>query len=159
MQIHILGNVCSGKTHLAKKLAQKFQLEYFSLDEISFKNNHSKRTEKEINDKIQELVKKKNRISEGIFINEKWAQILIENTEKVYILKVNPIILLARVFKRNFELRKKKTPESFEHFLKMLKYALFYNKKILKEYKSQLQQIGIDYKEVKGEEDIIKDLQ
>lgn len=154
MQIHILGNVCSGKTYIVKKISRKFKLKNFSLDEIVFKRDHSKRTDTEISSSIEALIKNKNRISEGGFIKEAWAIRILKNTEKVYVLRVNLFIQLWRVIKRNYEFRISKNPETWVHFLKMIKYV-FKNKSIYKEYELHLQKIGVKYKKVKSLEEIV----
>lgn len=64
---------------------------------------------------------------------------------------------MRQFIKRNYEFRKSKNPETWVHFLKMIK-CVFKNKLIYKEYEFHLKKIGVKYKKVKSLEEIVRDL-
>lgn len=157
MQIHIIGNVCSGKTFIAKKLAEKIGLKHVELDKIVFKADHSKKSEEEVARGIAEVVGMRDRVSDGGFSEEGWVDELLRNTEKVYLLRVGILRNLGRVVKRNFEFRKSGRAESFGHFVKMIRYVLK-GAAIYEGYAKYLKKLGVEYKIVGSLEEILKDL-
>lgn len=157
MKIHILGNVCSGKTTLAKQLSEKLNIEYIELDNVIYNDNHEKNSETEINKKIAALLAKNNIITDSCHIQEKWIEKIIQNYDKVYVLKINFFVNIWRVFKRNRQYKKNQTPESLKHFFKMIN-RVFNSYFVYKKYYKKLNKLHVKYIKISSIDDISKDL-
>lgn len=156
MKIYIIGPPASGKTTLAKKLSEKYNIEYFELDLLIFddENDHKRRSDEEILNKFNEILDKKNWIIEDVdrtkFIKG------IELSDRIYYLKFSRMQVIKRIFKRWKNQRKGNEvynyPPTFAQLFDFLKVANSYFKKeskklnVLKKYNEKV--VYIDSKKI-----------
>lgn len=160
MKIHIIGYSGTGKTYLAKKLSNKYNIPHYDLDNIYWDNSSQKygvKTEIEKRNKLlQNILEKDDWIIEGIYY--KWLEQSFKNADIIYILDLPKYIYKLRIIKRfikrklKLEIAKKETLKSL---LDLLKWTdKFQNEdmkeiiKILEKYKEKVYFIK-DKKEIK----------
>lgn len=97
MKILIIGNSGSGKTTFAKKLSSDLDLPCFEVDSFVWKpiGYNEKRSEKEIDDSINEILKRDSWIVEGVF--GKIAEYFINDANKLIFLNPDIETCLARL--------------------------------------------------------------
>ena len=102
MKIHIIGCSGTGKTYLAKKLSNKYNIPHYDLDNIYWDNSSEKygiKTEVEKRDKLlQKILEKDDWIIEGIYY--KWLEQSFKNADIIYILDLPKYIYKFRIIKR-----------------------------------------------------------
>ena len=102
MKIHIIGCSGTGKTYLAKKLSNKYNIPHFDLDNIYWDNSSEKygvKTEIEKRNKsLQNILEKDDWIIEGIYY--KWLEQSFKNADIIYILDLPKYIYKFRIVKR-----------------------------------------------------------
>lgn len=131
-KIYIIGPSGSGKTTLAMKISEKYNIKAYELDCIVYddKNNHSKRSDKEIDSLFNKILKSESWIIEDVG-RSKFNKGL-EYCDKIYYLKINKFRVYTRVIKRwiNQKLGKEKYnyPPTLRQFFDMLKVARTYFK-------------------------------
>lgn len=156
MKIYIIGPPASGKTTLAKKLSEKYKIEYFELDLLVFddENDHKRRSDEEILNKFNEILDKKNWIIEDVgrtkFIKG------IELSDRIYYLKFSKMQIIKRIFKRWKNQRKGienyNYSPTFAQLFDFLKVANSYFKKeskklnVLKKYNEKV--VYLDSKKI-----------
>ena len=160
MKIHIIGYSGTGKTYLAKKLSNKYNIPHYDLDNIYWDNSSQKygvKTEIEKRNKLlQNILEKDDWIIEGIYY--KWLEQSFKNADIIYILDLPKYIYKFRIIKR-FIKRKLKLEtgkkETLKSLLDLLKWTdKFQNEdmkeiiKILEKYKEKVYFIK-DKKEIK----------
>ena len=126
MKIHIIGCSGSGKTHLAKALAEKYGIPHFVLDDIQWDNNADgygvkmpieKRTEL-----LNDILKNDSWIIEGVYYA--WVGKCFEDADKIYVLDIPKRVYTYRIIKRaikrklDLEEGKKETLKSVYNLLK-----------------------------------------
>ena len=148
MKIHII--VCSGtgKTYLAKKLSNKYNIPHYDLDNIYWDNSSEKygtKTEFEKRDKLlQNILEKDNWIIEGIYY--KWLEQSFKNADIIHILDLPKYIYKFRIIKR-FIKRKLKLEASKKETLKSLLDLLKWTDKFQNEDMKEIIKILKKYKE------------
>ena len=160
MKIHIIGCSGTGKTYLAKKLSNKYNIPRYDLDNIYWDNSSEKyetKTEFEKRDKLlQKILEKDSWIIEGIYY--KWLEQSFKNADIIYILDLPKYIykfrIIKRFIKRKLRLEAGKK-ENLKSLLNLLKWTdEFQNEdmkeiiKILEKYKEKVHFIK-DKKEIK----------
>ena len=138
MKIHIIGCSGTGKTYLAKKLSNKYNIPRYDLDNIYWDNSSEKyetKTEFEKRDKLlQKILEKDSWIIEGIYY--KWLEQSFKNADIIYILDLPKYIYKFRIIKR-FIKRKLKLEagkkETLKSLLDLLKWTDEFQKKDMKE--------------------------
>jgi len=132
-RIHILGPSGCGKTYLADKLTKKLNIKSYDLDDLFFKKKYNlRRDEKERNELLEDISKKKKWIIEGTYW--KWISPSIEKANLVVWLDPNPYVLNYRLVKRhllrnyNIFTKKNKRSEGWDDLIKLLKYSTSYRK-------------------------------
>ena len=150
MKIHIIGCSGMGKTYLAKKLSNKYNIPHYDLDNIYWDNSSEKygiKTEIKKRDKLLQNILEKDAWSiEGI--DYKWLEQSFKDADIIYILDLPKYIYKFRIIKRfikrklKLEISKKETLKSL---LDLLKWTdKFQNKdmkeiiKILEKYKEKV---------------------
>ena len=148
MKIYIIGPSGSGKTTLAKKLSKQYGIEHYELDKIKYDdlNGHIKRTDQEIEQILNKILKKKSWIIEDV-----GREIFIpgrEACDKMHYIKLSKVKILIRVVKRWFKQRFGKEPYNYPptlwQFYDMIRVAFIYIKKepskikSLEKYKDKL---------------------
>lgn len=102
MKIHIIGCSGTGKTYLAKKLSNKYNIPHFDLDNIYWDNSSQKygiKTKVEKRDKLfQNILEKDDWIIEGIYY--KWLEQSFKNADIIYILDLPKYIYKFCIIKR-----------------------------------------------------------
>lgn len=148
MKIYIIGPSGSGKTTFSKILSKKYNIKAYELDCIVYddKNNHTKRTDKEIATMFNKIIKKKSWIIEDVGRNK--FEKGLECCDKIYYLKISKFIVYKRVIKRWFKQRfgkeKYNYPPTLFQFYDMLRIARLYFKNEtqkldkIKEYKDKV---------------------
>ena len=127
MKIHIIGCSGTGKTYLAKKLSNKYNIPHYDLDNIYWDNSSEKyglKTEFEKRDNLlQNILEKDAWIIEGIYY--KWLEQSFKDADIIYILDLPKYIYKFRIIKRfikrklKLEVTKKRNIEIFNKFIKM----------------------------------------
>ena len=102
MKIHIIGCSGTGKTYLAKKLSNKYNIPHYDLDNIHWDNSSEKygiKTKVEKRDKLlQNILEKDSWIIEGIYY--KWLEQSFKDADIIYILDLPKYIYKFRIIKR-----------------------------------------------------------
>ncbi len=100
MKIYIIGPPASGKTTLAKKLSEKYNIEYFELDLLVFddKNNHQRNSDNDILSDFNNILIKDDWIIEDVG-RSKFIRGL-ELSDKIYYLKFSKFQIIKRIIKR-----------------------------------------------------------
>ncbi len=133
MKIYVIGPPGSGKTTLAKYLSKKNKIDYYELDLLVFddKNNHNRRTNKEIMGMFQEILKKQDWIVEDVGRTK--FQKALEKSDKIYYLKLSKFHILKRIIKRWIRQRRGienyNYPPTYSQLVDMIKVAKSYFKK------------------------------
>lgn len=86
MKIRIIGPSGSGKTYLAKKLAKKYNIPNYDLDELFWNNSDgygNRRDAKERDGLLENLLKKDDWIIEGVYYE--WCMSTFDAADKIYI--------------------------------------------------------------------------
>ena len=131
MKIHIIGCSGTGKTYLAKKLSNKYNIPHYDLDNIYWDNSSQKygvKTEIEKRNKLlQNILEKDDWIIEGIYY--KWLEQSFKNADIIYILDLPKYIYKFRIIKK-FIKRKLKLEtvkkETLKSLLDLVNYSHFY---------------------------------
>lgn len=154
MRIYIIGCPGTGKTTIAKHLNKKLRIKHYELDCVVYddENNHRKRSDEEINDLFNSIIKKPNWIIEDVGRNRfKKGR---ELADKIYYIKlpkseVNKRVII-RWLKQKFGKLQYNYPPTLKTLFEMLIWVKSYSKKekiILKEleeYKDKLRIIDIN---------------
>lgn len=100
MKIYIIGSPASGKTTLAKKLSERYDIKYYELDCIVYDddNNHIKRTKEEISKEFEKILKEESFILEDVGRSKfKRGR---EVVDVIYYIKLSKIEIYKRLIKR-----------------------------------------------------------
>ncbi len=117
MKIHILGGPGSGKTTLARMLAQRFSLPHHDLDQVLWK--HGNRLDAYIDEAIA-LAGQPGWVSEGIYLV--WVDPLLHQADHIVLLEVPWQVALWRILTRHFRLTlQRKNPYPSRLLLPFLK--------------------------------------
>lgn len=102
MKIHIIGGPGSGKSYLAKKLSEHFDIPLLELDQIHWDNSaeiyNTRRSDEERDAMLAEFLSQEKGVVEGIYY--KWVQPSFEKADVI-------VVLQPSCFKRNFRMMKR----------------------------------------------------
>ncbi len=156
MRIYVIGPPASGKTTLAKKISEKYNIEHYELDLLVFddKNEHVRRTDREIMSEFNKILNEDSWIIEDVgrskFIRG------IELSDKIYYLKFSKIQIIKRIIKRwknqRKGIEKYNYPPTYSQLFDFFKVANSYFKKepkklnILKKYDGKV--VYLDLKSI-----------
>ena len=148
MKIHIIGCSGMGKTYLAKKLSNKYNIPHYDLDNIYWDNSSEKygiKTEIEKRDKLlQDILEEDSWIIEGIYY--KWLEQSFKNADIIYVLDLPKYIYKFRIIKR-FIKRKLRLEAGKKENLKSLLNLLKWTDKFQNEDMKEIIKILEKYKE------------
>lgn len=132
MKIYIIGPSGAGKTTFSKKLMKKYNINAYELDCIIYddENGHVKRTDDEIENMFNKIIKQDDWIIEDVGRNK--FNKGLELCDIIYYLKIPKFIVYKRVIKRWFKqklgIEKYNYPPTFYQFYDMLRIARLYYK-------------------------------
>jgi adenylate kinase family enzyme len=138
MKIHIIGCSGSGKTYLATALSKKHNIPHFDLDNIQWDNNSqgygTKRSLEERNVLLQEILRNKEWIIEGVYYA--WVQQSFDEADIIYVLDMPSYLYKSRIIirsiKRKLRILKGKR-ETLKSVFNLLKWTETFQNKNLKE--------------------------
>lgn len=129
MKIHIIGCSGSGKTYLAKKLSQKYNISSFDLDDIQWDNTHNgygiKNSIEKRASMLSKALENNNWIIEGVYYS--WVEQCFSDADVIYVLDMPEYLYKWRILKRSakrilgIEKGKKETFKSIINLLKWTK--------------------------------------
>ena len=124
-RIYIIGTMGSGKTTIAKKLSENLKIKHYPLDDIYHVVKFTKKRSPEAREKkLNELLKKKKWIIEGV--HNKWTENIFKVADLVIWLDLHPRFLVWHLLKRFFKREDDKA--SLKHIKGSMKYAVGYRK-------------------------------
>ena len=140
MKIHIIGCSGSGKTYLAKKLAEKYNIPHFDLDDIQWDNTRNnygtKMPVEKRNALLAEILSNPQWIIEGVYYG--WVQKSFQDADTIYVLDMPRYLytfrIIARFIKRKLGLQKGKK-ETFKSVYKLIQWTETFQKKNMPEIK------------------------
>ena len=148
MKIYIIGCSGTGKTYLAKKLSNKYNISHYDLDNIYWDNSLQKygiKTEIEKRDKLlQDILEEDSWIIEGIYY--KWLEQSFKDADIIYVLDLQKYIYKFRIIKR-FIKRKLRLEAGKKETLKSLLNLLKWTDKFQNENMKEIIKILEKYKE------------
>ena len=99
-KILIYGLTASGKTTLAKKVSKILGMKVYHTDDFAYKKKWTlKSTEKEFMNKLNNVVRKKEWIIEGV--HSEWVLSAVKEADLVIFLNTNKIVMAKRALKRS----------------------------------------------------------
>lgn len=145
MKIHIIGCSGMGKTYLARKLSEKYNIQHFDLDDIQWDNSADGYGLKMPVNKREELLKRilsqESWIIEGVYYA--WVTESFQRADVIYVLDIPSYIykyrIIMRFIKRKLGIKKGKK-ETFKSVYNLLKWTNKYQNNNLKEIKKILEQ-------------------
>ena len=138
-KIYISGGPGSGKTTYAKNLSKRLDIPHFDLDEVKWINSpnviNQRRPREERTDLLNKmLLENKNWIIEGVYFQE-WILPVIEQADKIIILKpprrLRQYRIIKRSFQRMFGIKPKKHKENLIELWRLLYWSHFYETKYM----------------------------
>jgi adenylate kinase family enzyme len=127
-RVHIIGSVASGKTTLAKRLSSTWKVPYYELDNVVWKRHKSgdvRRTEKEREQYLREIIQTENWIVEGVH-NESWVEESFRKADVIIFLDTKYSVRTYRIIKRfifqKLRLEKSNYKPTMKVFFKMFKW-------------------------------------
>lgn len=101
-RIHIIGSVGSGKTTLAKTLSNKYNIQYYELDNVVWERQPSgdiRRTDEDRDARLDQIVSTKKWIIEGAH-SQPWVSKSIQNADLIIFLDTPYFVRIRRIIKR-----------------------------------------------------------
>lgn len=150
MKIHIIGGSGTGKSYLAEKLAEKYNIAHYDLDDLQWDNHAGtygvKMPVEKKNALLQDILSKNDWIMEGVYY--KWVLQCFEDADRIYVLEIPRYLYRFRIIKRfikrklYLEKGKKETLKSLHDLLKWTDKFQTVNmseiKKILDQYNNKV---------------------
>jgi|SRR3989338_7933065 len=125
MRIHICGIYGSGKSTLAKILSKKFNIPFYSLDDIKYKKKYSEiRSAGDRIKEVKKICRSKNWITEGTWSN--YAEDAFKKADIIIIMKTSKLLCVYRILTRHL-FREKYENDTFFEALKLSKEVYKYH--------------------------------
>lgn len=144
MKIHIIGGSGSGKSFLANKLSQEYNIPHYDLDDIMWDNESItygvKRSLAERKVLLEEILEKDNWIIEGVYY--KWCGQCFVEADQIYLLNIPRYQYRFRIIRRFFRRKlgvEKGKKETFKSLMDLLKWADCYQKEDMIEIRRLLE--------------------
>lgn len=143
MKIRIIGCSGSGKTYLAKRLSEKYNIPSFDLDDIQWDNNAkaygTKRPLEERTALLKEILHHNEWIIEGVYY--KWVRQSFDEADKIYVLDMPRYLYQSRIILRSIKRklgRQQGKRETLKSVYNLLKWTQTFQTKNLNEIKTML---------------------
>ncbi len=126
-KIYIIGAVGTGKTTLAKKLSEKLNIKMYQLDKVVWDddNGNRKRTEEEVIEIFNEILKKDSWIIEDVG-RKKFAE-GIKQADMIYYIDLPSLVIykrcILRWFKQKFGKEEYNYKPTVKGLIQMIKWA------------------------------------
>ena len=158
MRIHIIGGSGSGKSYIAKKLKEKYNLEIIDLDIFEWKDNYSVKNPPEVREReLKKALKKDNIIVEGVYY--KWIQESLKKADYIFYLDTTyhkqKYRILKRSLYRKLGIYKSERKETLKSIRELLKWTKEYNTTLQPEIRKVLEPYKNKVYNVKGYDEII----
>lgn len=148
MKIQIIGCSGTGKTYLAKALAEKYQIPRLDLDDIFWDNREGaygkKYDEATRHALLSEYLSKESWIIEGVYY--KWTAQVFEDATAIYVLEIPRRVYLYRIIKR-FLKRKLHLEEGKGGSIRSLVALVRWTKKYQNVHMVEIQNILTNYED------------
>ena len=121
MKIHIIGCSGSGKTFLAEKIAKRYSIHHYDLDNIYWSDKEKfgvRRPEEERTKILNDILLNNHWIIEGVYYE--WLDDAFKDADYILVLKTNKRICQYRVIKRFY----KRKWQKYENDAETLKSAI-----------------------------------
>lgn len=143
VKIHIIGPVGSGKSSLAKILAEKFLVPHFEIDNIVWERNptgDARRSDERIVSIIATRVEENGWISEGVHTHN-WVVPFLTEADKIIYYEPSKYVRLYRINKRFVKQRLGAEQSNYRPTLKMLKNMYKWNNQHEIKWKSEIEEL------------------
>ena len=145
LKIHIIGCSGTGKTYLARKLSEKYNIQHFDLDDIQWDNSadgYGLKMPVNIREELlKRILSQESWIIEGVYYA--WVTESFQRADVIYVLDIPSYIykyrIIMRFIKRKLGIEKGKK-ETFKSVYNLLKWTNKYQNNNLKEIKKILEQ-------------------
>lgn len=161
MKIHIVGPSGSGKTFLSQKLAKKYGIPAYALDDLFWDNSQgsysTKREEAERDRMLHEIVTRKNWVIEGV--QYAWIGESFENADVIICLETPPALCRLRILRRFLKrkiTRRDGEKESLCSVIRLLKWTKKFYRVNFPEIRKKLEQYDSKVVFLKGNSQIRK---
>ncbi len=130
-KIHIIGSVGSGKTTLARKLSAQVGIPYYELDNVVWERGPQgdrRRTEKERDALLQEIIASDNWIIEGV--HHTWIMESLRQADQIILLdppySQRTYRIIKRFIKQKLHMEKANYKPTFKMFRKMFRWNRYF---------------------------------
>ncbi len=160
-KIYIVGPEGSGKSTLARKISEKLGIKHYDLDNVVWSRRYDKKRTHEMRlKKLNELIKKKSWIIEGVFGG--WIEPAFKKTDLVIMLNLNHSLLIKNLVKRSvigrFQGYEKEKRKNIKGTIKIIKHVMKYrtrdHPKSRKQHKELADKHKCKFIEIKSRRDI-----
>ncbi|MRG85688.1 AAA family ATPase [Salinibacillus xinjiangensis] len=131
-KIHIIGSVGSGKTTLAKKISNQYNIPFFELDNVVWERHASgdiRRSEVARKEYLSTITQTKKWIIEGVH-NEEWVTNSFREADIIIFLdpkySVRTRRIIKRFFKQKLGFEESNYKPTFKIFFKMFKWNRYF---------------------------------
>ncbi len=138
MKIRVIGCSGSGKTFLAKKLSQKYNIPHFDLDDLQWDNSQNsygvKMPIEKRNQMLDDILKQPDWIIDGVYYT--WVQKSFEDADVIYMLDIPKWLYKFRIIKRFIKRRvglEKGKKETLKSVCDLLKWTNTFQNTNMKE--------------------------
>ncbi len=138
MKIRIIGCSGSGKTYLAKRLSEKYNIPHFDLDDIQWDNSQNsygvKMPIEKRNQMLNDMLQQPDWIIDGVYYA--WVQKSFEDADVIYVLDMPKWLYRFRIIKRFIKRRvglEKGKKETLKSVYNLLKWTDTFQNKNMKE--------------------------